>query len=136
MIRTFVTYRISDGELIDLSLNPPSIQGGNFSSLFFDSDIEYDLSNYDWDKINLTFVQKTNISIRILTKLQFLSKFTLQERIAIREAAKTDPIVYDILELLNLSTEVNLDDPICIQSVQYFYSVNLLSNQRVSEILG
>lgn len=136
MIRTFVTYRISDGELIDLSLNPPSIQGGNFSSLFFDSDIEYDLSNYDWDKINLTFVQKINISIRILTKLQFLSKFTLQERIAIREAAKTDPIVYDILELLNLSTEVNLDDPICIQSVQYFYSVNLLSNQRVSEILG
>lgn len=135
-MRTFVTYRISDGELIDISQNPPVIQGGNFSSLFFDSDIEYNLTNYDWDKTNLTFVDKVVQSSRILTKLQFLSRFTLQERISIRETAKTDPVVYDILELLNLATEINLDDITCVQSVQYFYSINLLTLQRVSEILG
>ena len=135
-MRTFVTYRISDGELIDLSINPPEIQGGNFSSLFFDSDIGYNLIDYDWDKTSLTFIPKTNISPRILTKLQFLSRFTLQERILIREASKTDPVIFDILELLNLATEINLDDITCIQSVQYFYSVNLLSFNRIAEILG
>lgn len=135
-MRTFVTYRITDGELIDLSTNPPVIQGGNFSSLFFDADFEYNLTEYDWDKTGLTFIPKTNVTPRILTRLQFLEKFTIQERIAIREAAKTNPIVFDILELLNLATDIDLDNPTCIQSIQYFYSVGLLSSQRVTEILG
>ena len=43
-----------------------------------------------------------------LTRYEFLSRFTPQERVAIREAAKTDPIIDDFMEMMKLSGNVSL----------------------------
>ena len=69
-----------------------------------------------------------------LTKLAFLSKFTLQERIAIR--ASTDPVVEDIMELFDAAQYISKKDPNTIQGLQYIGSVGLLTPERVAEILG
>ena len=69
-----------------------------------------------------------------LTKLQFLNRFTMQERIAIRSSI--DPIVNDIMNLLDAAEYVNTADQNTVMSIGYLSSVGLVESNRVSEILG
>jgi hypothetical protein len=89
-----------------------------------------DLNVMSWnpttDRYELTGLQ--------LTKLNFLSRFTLQERIAIRQS--TDPVVEDIMDLLNAATYINVADQTTRDSVNYLASVGLISATRAQEILS
>lgn len=69
----------------------------------------------------------------IYTKREFLSKLTFEERTAIR--ASTDPLVQDIINMLELAEYVSIQDPATIQSVQYLAMAGLIQPARVSEIL-
>ena len=69
----------------------------------------------------------------IYTKRQFLSRFTLEERTAIRASA--DPVVIDIMNMLELAEYVSVIDPATQQSVGYLAMVGLITPQRVQEIL-
>ena len=68
-----------------------------------------------------------------LTKLQFLRRFTAQERIAIR--ASMNPAIADFLQLLDLAQDVRLDDPDTVAGVQYLEQETLLAAGRAAEIL-
>lgn len=89
-----------------------------------------DLNKSVW---NPSYLQFDPINVQ-LTRLEFLTRFTASERIAIR--ASTDPIVVDFMELLNLATYVDVGDQNTIDGVNYLASQNLIAAGRVSEILA
>ncbi len=70
----------------------------------------------------------------IITQLEFLKRFTVEERINIR--ASTDPIIVDFLHLLNLAKDIDLVDSNTIAGVNYCESIGLLTQGRAFEILN
>lgn len=66
----------------------------------------------------------------------FLRRFTVQERVAARTLAKTDPVVEDFMDLLNKAANVLSDDPDTVAGMGYLVLVSVLTEQRMNEILG
>ena len=69
-----------------------------------------------------------------LTHLQFMTRFTMAERLAIRAAAKADPVIDDFLELLSISDYVYPTHPMTQAGLQYMVSQGLLTEERASEV--
>lgn len=90
-----------------------------------------DLNIHRWDSVLENFVRVEGTSV--YTKLQFLSKFTASERIGI--SASTDPVVIDIMRLLNLAEYIDVTSQDTINSVYYLTSIGLLTATRAQEIL-
>lgn len=70
-----------------------------------------------------------------LTKYQFLSRMPAQKRIAIRAAAKTDPIIEDAMMMLDLAEEVLTSDPMTIQLVGYLNMMGYLTQEEAAAML-
>ena len=68
-----------------------------------------------------------------LTKLEFLRRFTAEERITARKSG--DPVIEDAEILVNLADHINLTDEDTINYVHYLAHVNILEPFRVEEIL-
>lgn len=71
-----------------------------------------------------------------LSRLAFLSRFTAQERKAIRQAAKSNADVEDWLELFNAAQDVDVTYPATIAGLQALESAGILAAGRAAEILG
>lgn len=69
-----------------------------------------------------------------ITQLDFLRRFTTEERIAIR--ASTDAVVQDLLHLLGLAQDIRVDDADTIAGVGYLESLGLLAEGRAAEMLA
>jgi len=69
-----------------------------------------------------------------LTHLQFMTRFTMEERVAIRAAAKTDPVIDDFLELLEISDYIYPAHEMTLAGLQYMVSQNLLTSERAVEV--
>lgn len=69
-----------------------------------------------------------------LSQLEFLRKFTAEERISVRSSI--DPMVIDFLHLLNLAQNIRLDDPDTIAGINYCESIGLLAEGRAAQILS
>ena len=69
-----------------------------------------------------------------LSQLEFLRRFTAEERMAIRAA--TDPVIVDFLHLLSLATQVSLEDPDTVAGVNYCEAAGFLAEGRAVQILG
>lgn len=67
-----------------------------------------------------------------LTRFQFLDRFTSAERVSIRDAAKTNPIVEDFMEMMKLSGNVSL--ALARPGLQYLASIDRLTQERANEI--
>jgi hypothetical protein len=83
-----------------------------------------------WDTTSRSF----NSVNEAITKLQFLSRFTTEERIAIRQHAMTDPVIDDFLKLLDISQEVDVKSEMTQQGLQYLVYKGIILANRVSEI--
>lgn len=119
-----------DGELQGIMLTSPyGLIPQDWSVSMFESAFP-DLNTHDWHSDTGTFVRKTTT----MTKLSFLNRFTLEERIAARSSA--DPVVVDILKMLDLAEIVDLNYPPTIQSINYMVSVGILTEQRAQEVLS
>lgn len=94
-----------------------------------------DLNVYRWNFELGEFVRTEGVSgvSSVYSKLQFLSKFTMSERIAI--SASTDPIVQDIMKMFNLANYIDVDRQDTQQSVGYLAQVGLIQPSRITEIL-
>lgn len=66
------------------------------------------------------------------TKHEFLSRFTSQERINIRAAAKADAIIDDFMEMLNASGGVYMT--LARQGISYLQFNGILTPERAAEI--
>lgn len=87
------------------------------------------LNKVVWDEEN----QEFKITSKIITKLEFISKFTTEERLAAYNSS--DPIIKDAFNMLQLATDIDLEDSRTIQLVQYLTYVGILTPQRAMEIL-
>lgn len=72
---------------------------------------------------------------RVITKLAFMNRFTMEELAAIYTAAKTEVMVEVFLEKLKLAEEVNLADAQTIGGLQALAASALLTEARVQEVL-
>ena len=73
-------------------------------------------------------------------ELQLKREFTQAERLAIRTARLTDPVVDDVMDLLEATTRsggrVMADDSDLIAGLNYMESVGLLAAGRANEVLS
>lgn len=69
-----------------------------------------------------------------ITRLDFLRRFTANQRISIRQV--NDPIIVDALQMLDLATDVSLDDPDVIMFVNYIASQGFITTEDANRILG
>lgn len=74
------------------------------------------------------------VSIRTLTKLEYMDRFTDTELAGIYTAAKAVVQVEIWLEKFKLAAEVNLDDPRTLSGLQAMESAGLLAAGRAAEI--
>ena len=71
---------------------------------------------------------------RTITKYEFLSRFTLEERVSLRNLALTNTTVEDMMELLKIAEDINLDEVSA-----YFpllVGMETLTQERSDEILN
>lgn len=88
-----------------------------------------------WDNNNQVFVSQIT-SVNAITKYQFLERFNMEERLSIRAAAKVDPIIDDFMAMLDISQEVQLNNPLVLQGLQYLVLVGKLESGRINQILS
>jgi len=69
-----------------------------------------------------------------ITRLEFLRRFTPEQRITIR--ASQDPVIIDGNELLALAEEVRLDDPDTVRLVNYMVQQGLITQADADQILS
>ena len=93
-----------------------------------------DLSKMAYNPAMLDFYPRNDV--RIVSKLAYLRRFASEERVAIRAAAKVNPVLEDYMALLELSEEISLDDPDTVTAVQMLESAGLIATGRAAEILA
>lgn len=71
---------------------------------------------------------------RFIHKVLYKTRFTPEERIAIRVAAATNPVLADMTDLLDSAENVDLDSTLIIQGLAYLVSEGLLGPDRPAEI--
>lgn len=82
-------------------------------------------------------VEETPVAIPpVLTKYEFLKRFTAQERIAARALAKTNDAIFDFMDLLSHASEVDCGNSDTIAAVQALEVLGALGDGRAVEILG
>lgn len=80
-------------------------------------------------------VQQDAPTRKVITKLAFMNRFTMEELAAIYTAAKTNVMVEVFLDKLKLAEEVNLADEQTIAGLYALAAGELLTEDRVKEIL-
>jgi len=69
-----------------------------------------------------------------LTKLEFMSRFTTQERISVQMS--TDPILIDAMTLIQMAEFIDVTDQRTMMLVGYMAMTGVITNERVAEILA
>ena len=70
------------------------------------------------------------------TSYEFLKRFTVQERSAIRVESFQDDALADFLQFCTAAQFVVADDPTTVAGMDYLVSLNLLTPARRAEILS
>lgn len=91
-----------------------------------------DLNSHEWDSEMDTLKRVEGGTI--LTKLQFLDKFTMAERISI--TSSSDPVIVDIMRMFDIADYINMSDPKTVQAIQYFLYTNHITPERYAEIIA
>lgn len=80
------------------------------------------------------FIYVPPAPIRELKKIDYLRRFTQEERIAIRNFAKTNDVALDYIELMNVAETVTLDDPLVVNGLAAFEAAGKIGVGRAAEI--
>lgn len=83
---------------------------------------------------NEVTISQNGIKTHCISKLEFMNRFTLEEQISI--FSSNDPVV-KVLDKQNQTSEfIDLEDPKTQQGVGYLYNVNIITVDRMNEILN
>ena len=88
-----------------------------------------DLNRHTWNPETLTLDPKGGT----LTRLEFMSRFTPAERIAVWTS--TDPVTSDIAKLIEVAEFVDPSDPQTVQAINYLAQTGVLAQNRAAEVL-
>lgn len=72
---------------------------------------------------------------RVMTKLEFLRRFTQEERVAIRTVAKSNPVLEDYMAMIDLAQDIDTSDPDTQAGVRMLEAAGLLATGRADEVL-
>lgn len=101
-----------------------------------DGDIP-NLNEWYWHPGSLTFLKHPSVVNKNgLTKLEFLRRFTQMERISIREFAKTDMLIDDFMQLLDIAEFIDIKDIDTSNALQYLAYKTIINPNRIGEILA
>jgi hypothetical protein len=93
------------------------------------------LANLNWADASLGYTGQGLFPFsRKVTALAFKQRLTAAERIAIRAAATSDPVIADFLDLLSSASTVDLDHADTVSGVDYLVSTELLTAERAAEL--
>lgn len=67
---------------------------------------------------------------------EFKRKFTRDERIAVRELAKTDAVAADLLDILDSAPEIRSDDPDIVSAMLHLEEAGTIQSGRVAQIMN
>lgn len=127
----YVIFNPNDGTFYGVSsFEPIGMAPDGYTYEFRSKELN---SEVVWNSDTRDFESKKKL---IVSKLQFMNLLSLSERIQIRTAAETDPILNDIVQQLNIAEFIDLSRPDTISSLLYLQSKNILSETRVGEILS
>jgi len=70
-----------------------------------------------------------------VTRLAFLQRFTLQERMTVRAARSTDPVVEDFMAMVDAATFIDLARPDTEDGVGYLVTKNHITADRAGVVL-
>lgn len=129
----YVACNVQTGDLLQVSTEAITVSGHPLMVKTFDMPMP-DMTKMEWDRGGLSFKQKSQE--RNLTKLQYLRRFTSMERVTIRTAAKTEPVLEDYLAMLELAEDISLDDADTIAAVNMLELAGLIAPGRAAEILA
>ena len=73
---------------------------------------------------------------RTMTQLEYLRRFTVEERVAIRAAAAHNPVLADYLQLMELAQDINTGDADTIAAVTLLEQTGLIAPGRANEVLN
>lgn len=120
-----------DGQLVGVSpfVESTQLDIPGVSMIAVDGEVP-DLNTSIWDIDTLSLISNK----AVFSKLEFLSRFTMQERIAI--SMSTDPIVADIMKLFDAAEYIDTMNLQTQQGVGYLSYVGILTSQRVMEVLS
>jgi hypothetical protein len=106
----------------------------------------YNVSHPEAPLTSAQFVQKlvdgqigalvTSYVVTTVSKLEFMQRFTSEERIAVRTAADSNAAVKDYLEMLNASEVVDLTHALTVAGVQSLEAATLIGAGRAVQILA
>lgn len=88
------------------------------------------------DHVALAQQPVTPTGTRTMTKLEYLRRFTVDERVAIRAAAAQNAVLADYLQLMELATEINTGDTDTVAAVTMLEQAGLIAAGRAQEILN
>lgn len=74
--------------------------------------------------------------IGVITSAAFIARFTAKEYSDILAASKTDQVIKGLLDTLLSEPVVNFDDPRLVPGLQTLVDSNLISAERVDELLS
>lgn len=80
--------------------------------------------------------QPVNTVAKVWDRIDYLRLLSAEERIAIREAARTDLVVEDIVDLQRNASVIRSDDPDLLRALAYLTQVGILASGRMQEILN
>lgn len=126
----YAVYNLQTKELhaieLDISVGIPAGMG-------YVEVAEY--ANLQWDKDTLTFIPYAPERKAILTKKEFIDRFTLTEWIQFVAAKKTDQLIDAAFERLLLLDEVELDGTFLTAVGAHAVSQGYITQERMDEVL-
>jgi len=128
----FYSYSNISGQLLEISDFP-------LASIDNTSTSENELSktvletSYSWDTDSLSFITKT---FRILSKKNFLKKFTPTEYSNIKAATSSNGVIDYYWQLFMVADNVTLNDQDTILGIQVLEQLGLIGPGRSTEILA
>jgi len=121
-----------DGQLVQVSTE--LIEAGSGQLILCREGNIPDMSKFYWHGGSLAFIEKN--TSRWMSKIKFLSRFTLSEKVLIYELAKTDTTVEVWLDSFRLAEEICLNDPNLREALPLFEFAGILLQGRAAEILS
>lgn len=70
-----------------------------------------------------------------LTRLEFLNRFTVDERISLRTIETNDPFVGVLFDMIRVAEFIDLNDATTINGIGYLATKGYIAENRVAEIL-
>lgn len=128
----FYKYNENTRQLIEISDFPLAPDTGEAVSQYDVSKADL-LGLYSWDSSSLSFVDKVS---RVLTKREFLKRFTPTEYATIKAATVANGAIDYYWQLFMVAEFVDIDDPDTIGGIQTLESIGLIGAGRAAEILG